>query len=118
MLTTKAANYGKNSLLWWKIIGWLLWGVLVAGVIGSLYFIYVYIYQTLNEANTVVTLNLNSSVNTLQLDDYDKVKQLIDSKQNTPGLPTKIRNIFFYTSSTPAIQKEKLMIATTTIINK
>lgn len=107
MLTTKPPAGGKNLLLTWKLLSWLLWGALLAGIIGSLYFVYFYIYQTLDEANSVVVLNIDSGVYTIDIDNYDLAKKKIDLKLQLPVLPANLRNIFAFASSTTAADDKK-----------
>lgn len=77
-------------------------GGMLASIIGSGYFTYVNIYRTLEDANTIVVLNSNEQLDTINMKAYDKTQELVRLKTGTTIIPKQLRHIFVKVStSTP-----------------
>lgn len=88
--------YRKRPITGWKL--WtLLMGLTTVTIIGVLfYFIYNNIYLTIANANTVYFLQANNEVNNVDMAAYQKAKDRLKIKTNTPPPPKNLRNIFSY----------------------
>ncbi|OGH69069.1 MAG: hypothetical protein A3I29_01310 [Candidatus Magasanikbacteria bacterium RIFCSPLOWO2_02_FULL_44_11] len=86
----------------WKILSITLIGGMLASVIVSGYFMYVNIYRTLDDANTIVVLNANEQLDTINRKAYDKAQELVRTKNESIIIPKQLRQIFIKIStSTP-----------------
>lgn len=94
----------------WRLASLALFGVLLSGVIGSFYFIYLNIYRTLDDAHSIIILNSNLSINKVNMESYEQAVRALKLKEKTSGIPKNIRNLFSYgpesASSTPAANKK------------
>lgn len=91
--------HSKTPYQSWHIITFVLFGVLAGSVIVSTYFIYSYVYRTLDDAHSIVVLNSNASVNTVNLPALEKAKQILALKKIPVIFPPGLRNIFIYGNS-------------------
>lgn len=92
----------KTPFLAWKLLSIGLIGVMLGSIIFSMYFIYVNIYRTLDDVNTIVVLNSNTSLDKINQKSYDRAQDLVQLKRNLAALPKQYRNIFVKpTTSTP-----------------
>ena len=90
------------AYLSWKILSITLIGGMLASVIVSGYFMYVNIYRTLDDANTIVVLNANEQLDTINRKAYDKAQELVRTKNESIIIPKQLRQIFIKIStSTP-----------------
>lgn len=95
-----------NQYTFWKAIGLFVIGLLLAGTIMIFYFIYLYSYLTLSNANTIIILSSNLAVDIIDVKTFQSTEGLIKLKKDLPDIPEKIRNIFYYiepVTSTPAV---------------
>lgn len=90
-----------QPLVLWRLITFLILGLLTASFLLSYYFIYVHIFQTFDLANAITALNNNMSYSVLDMAGYQAVKQKIDARTAIPVPPKATRNIFTFVSSTP-----------------
>jgi hypothetical protein len=87
--------------LGWRLASLVFFGLLLAGAIGTVNFVYVNIYNTLNNVYTIVTMGSNLEMNVLNLPLYEKTQQTFQQKNTPVDIPTDMRNIFeFYTPPT------------------
>lgn len=87
----KAGDY-----VWWRIVSYLVWGALLLAMIGSFYFMYNYIYFTLDSANTIVLLSSQTAIDTLNVEQYAKAQRLITLKNAEVPIQLPLRNLFRY----------------------
>ncbi len=90
-----------NAYTLWSIASILLMGIMVACIIGSSYYIYDRVNRTLTDANTIVILNSAARVDDVNIVGFEKAKTAIASKTETSTVPTSLRNIFVFVSTTP-----------------
>lgn len=102
MLIKKARWLKISTEMKWRLITYLVAGLMIAGVFISGVFIYRYIYVTLDNANAVMILNTNTSINVIDVPTFNKAIQILDSKLQPPAI-MPARNIFSYASSTPPV---------------
>ncbi|MEK7161051.1 MAG: hypothetical protein AAB724_03410 [Patescibacteria group bacterium] len=88
-----------SAYLKWKITSIIIVGFMVASIIFSSYFIYLNIYRTLEDANTVVLLNTVASIDAINMPAYEKAESFLELKQSPVSVPKNIRNVFSYSSS-------------------
>jgi hypothetical protein len=93
-------KFKARPLLIWRLVTYVVLGGMAASIIGSTYFIYTHIYQTLDSANAIVVLNSNMGSSILDLRAYQQTKAQLDYKLSVPELTPDLRNIFSYDSST------------------
>lgn len=85
----------KMPYLGWRLASLGLTGLMMASIFYSGYFIYTSIYQTLDDANSIVVLNSNVELATINQSVYNKAHDLVVSKTTTSTSSFKItRNIF------------------------
>lgn len=82
-------------------MGYIVIGLVIGGGIVSCWFIYQYLYTTLDEANSIVVLKSAPDIDEVNMDLYTKTKSLIDFKRSTSTLALPKRNIFTFVSSSP-----------------
>jgi len=85
----------------WEVLRLFFFGFMLGSIIFSAIFIYQHIFQTLNEANSVVVLSSSSALDPLNLDGFKKTQAIVAEKQATSTLPSNLRQIFRYETSTP-----------------
>lgn len=112
-------SFGKNSApkatgsyLGWRIMSIVVFGAMVGSFIMSSYFIYQYIYRTLEDANSIVVLNSSLGLDTINKPLFLQAKKYLEFKAVHLTAPAKLRNIFVYVSTTPS--HETPPISTTT----
>ena len=88
----------KNTYQWWRVITFIVFGLMVGSLLMSAIFVYNYTFRTLEDAHTIVLLNTDRVVNNINLDNYQKAVSLIELKSVQLEIPNKIRNIFIYGS--------------------
>lgn len=69
-------------------------GVMLACVMVSGYFIYTKIYRTLDDVNTIVVLNSDLQLDSINMGAFERAENLIMVKNTTSTIPLKLRNIF------------------------
>lgn len=62
----------------------------------SAIFIYNYTFRTLEDAHTIVLLNTNMLVNNINMENYQKAVDLLNTRSINPMIPGQLRNIFDY----------------------
>ncbi|MDO8626089.1 MAG: hypothetical protein Q7K39_01355 [Candidatus Magasanikbacteria bacterium] len=97
-------DWRQDHLLVWRLINWVVVGILLASVLLSSYFIYVYIFQTLESANAIAILNANSNYDVVNLTDFKIVEEKVAVKQAVEDPENSLRNIFIYDESNTALQ--------------
>ena len=65
----------------WRIINFATFGLMGGSLLLSSYFIYNYIYRTLDAANAVIVLNSNIDYGSIDVAAYDTVEQKLHLKQ-------------------------------------
>ena len=113
MLRAKHHSAPISTYLVWQIIAYSVFAILGASIIGSVYFMYSYFYQTLSNVQTIVILNANTPLSSLNNANYTKADILVTTKDQPIVLPPTFRNIFIYgTTSTPATSTAAMPLPT------
>lgn len=84
----------KTPYLAWRLFSIVLMGAMSASVIASVFFIYDSVYQTLGDANSIVALNSNVNLTTINQTVYTKARELVALKNTTNTIDKINRNIF------------------------
>lgn len=79
-----------------KIINLLTMGALFGIIIWSIYFVYEYTYQTLNNVDNIIILSSDIGVNTIDIHAYEASQKNLKTKSSITNPPNVIRNIFYY----------------------
>lgn len=101
MLTKKTFGLKNSPEHFWHILLYGVAGILVGGIMFASFFMYQYIYQTLDNATAVVILSANSGFNTIDLAAFHRAEATLALKQTALIAPATVRTIFDYASSTP-----------------
>lgn len=103
MLPIKNLPFKSDSPFFlWKILSILVIGAMLSCVILSVYFIYTQIYRTLDDANTIVVLNSDLQMDTINMGAFEHAKSLVALKNSTSSFTKPVRNIFLRVpTSTP-----------------
>lgn len=88
-----------GRLAWWRIINWVMLGAMTASVILGAQFIYSYVYQSLNNARTIMILSADTSINSVNLNNYAQAQKLVGLKNNPPLITLDARYPFNYVVS-------------------
>lgn len=83
----------------WQLITLALFGVLIASIILSAYFTYVYVYRTLDDAQSIVVLSSSASINEINETAFKKASQLLATKNASSTFSSPLRVVFNYTTS-------------------
>lgn len=89
----------------WRILSMLIVGVMAASALLTANFIYQNIYVTLTNANIIVVLSSNLSVDTIDLKNYNLAEERKKYKTENFSWGNKIRNIFNYETSNTTTTK-------------
>lgn len=89
-----------QPFLGWRIASMALLGVLASSFIGSSYFIYRYVYRTLQDAHVILELSANPDAEALNRRLLEQALRLISQKNTTFVVPRAIRNVFEYGPAT------------------
>lgn len=92
----------------WRLINIIIIGLLISGAMFTYYFIYQNIYSTIANANAITSLKSSVNIYDLDLQAYEKARNAIAQKTQMEGFPSKIRNIFYYSTSTYAASSTKI----------
>lgn len=80
----------------WRLLNIIVAGALLFGTALAVYFI----YQNINTAlvNTVLITNIKTRLtfDALDIESYEKIKRIIETKQVVKSIPNNLRNIFMY----------------------
>lgn len=99
MLIKRKGQLKISAELAWRMVTYAVVALMGAGIVISVVFIYRHIYVTLDNANAVILLKTNTSINVIDVPTFNKTSQILSDKQQaTAILPA--RNIFSYVSST------------------
>src|SRR3989344_3963548 len=80
----------------WRLASIGIVGFLGLAVILTIYFIYNNIYTTLSNSNVILILSNSPQSDMIDVDAYEKAKEIIIKKQQAITIPSKRRNIFTY----------------------
>jgi len=83
----------------WRLASIGIVGFLGLAVILTIYFIYNNIYTTLSNSNVILILSNSPQSDMIDVDAYEKAKEIIIKKQQAITIPSKLRNIFTYDES-------------------
>lgn len=101
MLLTKKPHLDRpGRWLAWRITSIVVVGTMIAFLIGSSWFLYSYVFRTLEDANIILTLNPALEVDVLNIEIYNRAEDALTLKQTPVTVPNSIRNIFSFVSST------------------
>ena len=78
----------------WRLASIGIVGFLGLAVILTIYFIYNNIYTTLSNSNVILILSNSPQSDMIDVDAYEKAKEIIIKKQQAITIPSKLRNIF------------------------
>lgn len=81
---------------WWRLSTFAMFGLMAASIIYSGFFVYNYTFQSLEDAHTIVLLNTDSIVNTINVENYNKAVQILNTKNSSTTIPADLRNVFSY----------------------
>lgn len=101
----KIQFYIPGPYQWWRISTFLMFGLMAGSILMSGFFIYNYTFRTLADAHTIVLLNSETVVNTVNLNNFQKAVAIVNTKTATSTVQDGIRNIFTYpvmSTSTPS----------------
>lgn len=90
----------KSSFGLWRIISYVVIGFVIGSIIVSAAFINRYVYQTLEEANSVVVLKSGPDLDLINDEWYERGSNLIALKNSTSTPLIPARNVFVAVSST------------------
>ena len=90
----------KGRYGFWRLLNIVIIGLLISGAMFTYYFIYQNIYSTIANANALVALRSNLDIYDLDLQAYEKANTAIAQKKHMEDIPLKIRNIFYYNTTT------------------
>jgi len=80
----------------WRILSMIIVGIMAASALLTANFIYQNIYVTLSNANIIIVLSSNLSVDTIDLKNYNLAEERTRYKTESFSWSDKIRNIFNY----------------------
>jgi len=94
----------KGSYGLWRIIYLSVWGILAAGIITTVFFIYQSIYLTSLNAAIIREFAPDTDWFSLDWKGYEEIKITLNAKKELGQAPLRYKNIFIYNSSgnTPA----------------
>lgn len=93
-ILSKKGILPRGAFEWWRLITYIIFAGLLASIIGSSYFMYKYIYRTLDDAQIIVVLNSNDRVGIINMAALDKARALVQKKETAFTVPTDLRDIF------------------------
>lgn len=86
----------------WQLISWSVIGALAGCIILTIYFVYLNIFNMLDNAAFITVLNAEMTMDTINADAYNKVRKAIELKTSVAQIPEDFRNIFMFgATSTP-----------------
>lgn len=94
----------RGPLAWWRVGALLLWGILAGSLGLSSLLIYQSTFQTLNEANSIVVLSATPDLDSIDIEKYELAEAIVDNKTKGPAIPRLVRDIFSFSSSSPAAE--------------
>jgi hypothetical protein len=95
MLSIKIPKLQKTTAyLGWRIVSILTLAFLLASAVGSIYFIYLKIYRTLEDADTIAVLNFATVITVINQNSFDQARTLILLKNNASVPSSTLRNVF------------------------
>ncbi len=103
LLKKSSRLFPTGTYIGWRILSIVLFGGMLASFIISSYFIYQYIYRALEDANTIIVLNSSLGVDTVNKPLFLQAQKFMEKKATPVKLPTPLRNIFVYVSSTQSV---------------
>lgn len=90
----KTTKLGRSPFLIWQIIGVGVLALTLASLVWCLVFIYQYLYNTLDEANSIVVLKSSPDLDEIETELYNKTQTVLIYKQPTSTIMLSKRNIF------------------------
>ncbi len=93
-LTKSFTPNSKTPYLGWRLFSVALMGVMAGSILVSAFFIYDSVYQTLDDANSIVALNSSASLAVINQSVYAKATELVALKNTTSTISKNSRNIF------------------------
>jgi hypothetical protein len=92
-----ADNISKmRGIKTWRIIYLSVWGLLAAGIITAVFFIYQSIYLTALNATVIREFAPNTDWFSLDWKGYEEIKLTLNAKKNLAQAPLRYKNIFIY----------------------
>lgn len=90
----------RGPYLGWRVGRLLLFGLLGGSLMVSSYFIYLQIYRTLADANSIVVLASSPELVSFDFESYQQTEAALETKEALRFLPPTLRNIFQYAPTT------------------
>lgn len=81
---------------WWRILTFVMFGIMAGSLLFSGIVVYNYTFRTLEDAHTIVLLNTETIINTVNLDNYNKALSYLNTKETSVTVPAPLRNFFEY----------------------
>lgn len=113
-LPKKLPVFLSGPYAWWRLSTFVMLGLMAASLLYSGFFVYNYTFRSLEDAHTIVLLNTDSIVNTINLENYEKAVKILELKTSSSTIPVNIRNIFVYDTSFPTSSTSTIPYATST----
>lgn len=100
----------KSKYGLWRIIGLVVFALILSASAFMAYFIYQNAYNTLANANVIAILNSNLNVDIIDAKAHEDAQKAIALKNNDIFIPTDIKYIFAYApTSTSATTTAKIV---------
>lgn len=100
LLHRKTSFEPESPYLVWKLLSIIAIGAMLASIIGSVYFLYTTIYRVLDDAYTIVILEADVQLDTINTKLYQRAQELVTLKNDTTSLPQEITNVFVNRATT------------------
>lgn len=112
--TKLSLRYGqKNHYGFWRILNIIVSGILLAGVIFTVSFIYKNVNTALTNTVTIAKIRTQITFDALDTETYEQTKKTIEDKQSLKSIPSGVRFVFDYQTTTTIYEKN-----TTTTVNE
>ncbi len=106
--------HSSSRFAHWRMLSLILFGVMLGSLLLSFYFVYNYVYRTIDAADAVVSLN--SSLNdTLDIATFSKFETALTLKQQLASSTITLRYPFSYADNDVSTSSPR---SSSTIVNK
>lgn len=93
----------RNSYTFWNSLSLVLLGAMAASLLISTFFIQRNIYQTLDDANSIVVLSASPDIEVVDIALFEQIERVRSLKNVVRPVPPNLRYPFQYVSSSPAV---------------
>lgn len=83
-----------NRVAFWRLVYFVITGIILCAIILFAFFIYQNIYNTLSNTLAIGIINAGTDIDIVDDKAYNKARELIKNKKIEISAPTKIRNVF------------------------